>query len=365
MNADRARARVECLLRVARRIQDPTDEIGHEARKRLPAVTGLTLESIQLGLDEHFETRPTAGEIDALVQSTTPAPVCHVIMSANVFTAPLRALALALATSERVYVRASHRDPVITQLLIRMLAQDRQFAQLDGLVLLDETIHPKPGHELQIYGSNESIAAIMVELPAGVLVRAHGTGIGLAIVNENEHVVSAAESLARDIGVFDQRGCLSPRFVLVEGGEERAQRFSAALDEALTLFAFRYPRGSLDTGMQAEIAKYRATMEAIGTYWEGPSHAVGFDPAPRALVLPPAARIVHVVPADERNASILLQPWIQYVTAVGANGQGGLSGMLKEWLPRARRSSLGLMQRPLFDGPVDGRTELVRVSWFL
>lgn len=359
MKNDGARARVECLVRVARRIQDPTDEIGREARVRLVEVTGLTRESIELALCDHLETDPTPTELDALVKSTASAPVCQVMMSANVCTAPLRALALALATSARVFVRASRRDPVVTQLLIRMLESDQQFAALGGSVLMVETLHPEPGHELHVYGSDETIASIVVGLPEGVIVRGHGTGIGLAVVGDDVDMAHAAEALARDVGVFDQRGCLSPRFVLVEGGTERAEGFCAALDDALTHFSLRYPRGDVDAGLRTEIAQYRATMEAIGLYWEGSAHAVGLDPAPRALVLPPAARIVHVIAANQNDTRLLLAPWARYVTAVGVTSENGLSQMIKEWFPQARRSRLGFMQKPLFDGPVDARTMAV------
>lgn len=363
MNDQRARARVLCVVRAARRIQDPADEMGREARERLPGVTGLLSETIELALAEYFETQPTDGEVDSLVQSTTSAPVCHVIMSANVCTAPLRALALAVATSNRVLVRASRRDPVITELLIRALSADADFAANSGSVEMVDTVHARAGDELHVYGSDESIAAITSELPAGVLVRAHGTGIGIAIVGENVDQRSAAAAIARDVSVFDQRGCLSPRFVFVEGDEFCVSGVFKQLDEMLGVFSFRYPRGTVDCGLQLEIAHYRATMEAIGLYWDGPSHGVGIDDAPRALILPPAARIVHVVPA--RNARALLAPWLRYVTAVGLDGESGLARWLKEAIPRARWSRLGWMQRPLLDGPVDGRTGPIRVSGFL
>lgn len=362
MNADRARARVECVLRAARRIQDPADELGREARKRLPEATGLSVESIELALKDHFETYPTDAEMDALLESTGRADVCHVILSANVFTASLRALVLAVATAPRVYVRRSRRDSVVAELLICCLALDGLFADLDGNVLFVDEVNPEPGHELHIYGSDETISTILANLPEGVLVRAHGTGLGLAIVGANDDVGVVAEALARDIGIFDQRGCLSPRFVFVEGDEAWARQFCEKLDEVLTRFALRVPRGELDEGLRAEVARYQATEEAIGTYWHGFAHGIGFDPEPRALMLPPAARIVHVVAVDEARARLLIEPWKRYVTAVGANGESGLAGMMKKWLPQARWSRLGNMQRPLLDGPVDGRTGVVRVG---
>lgn len=360
MTLDPVRLRLECVLRAARRIQDPTDELGHEARKRLPETTGLSNESIELALKDHFETRPTAAEIDALLESTGRANVCHVILSANVFTAALRALVLAVATAPMVYVRRSRRDFVMAELLIRSLGLDGPLADSQGRVLWVDEVKPAPGDELHIYGSDETISTITANLPEGVLVRAHGTGLGIAIVGRDDDLQLATESLARDIGVFDQRGCLSPRFVFVEGDEKRGQAFCEKLDDALKLFALRYPRGELDEGLRAEVARYRATMEAIGTYWDGYGHGIGFDPEPRALILPPAARIVHIVAVDEARARILLEPWKRYVTAVGANAENGLAGALRQSLAQARWSRLGYMQRPLLDGPVDGRTGVGR-----
>jgi len=362
VNSAQARARVNCLVRAGRRIQDPADVLGQEARRRLPEVTGLTGQSIELALQEHFETFPTDESIDSLLASTSKAPVCHVTLSANVFLAPLRALALAVATSEIVHVRPSRRDPVVTELLVRALAEDPDFAANGGSLQLVEMVCPEPGHELHLYGSDENLAAIMSTLPEGVIVRAHGSGLALAIVSTADDLEEAAEALARDIGVFDQRGCLSPRFVFVEGSAIRAESFGATLHRALLRFSEKYPRGALDVGLQSEMAQYRATIESIGTYWEGPSHAVGFAPNPRALALPPAARIVQIVASDEGDPEQLLAPWIRYVTAVGTNSETGLSQKMKEWLPQVRWSRLGFMQRPPLDGPVDQRTRATKTA---
>ena len=354
VSGDEARRRVLRVIAAARRIQDSSDALGQEARAVLPEATGLTSETVELALREHFETSPTDAEIDALLASTGNAAVCHVVLSANVCTAPLRAIALAVATSPRVYVKPSRRDPVVTELLVRLLVDDPEFVA-EGHLEIVETVCPESGHELHIYGSDATIVALTSNLPEGVVVRAHGTGIGLAVVGGATNLDVAAEAIARDVIVFDQRGCLSPRFVLIEGDVLRGERFVEAIYVTLDKLSLRYPRGKLDEAFFAEIAQYRATMQAIGSYSSGASFAVGFDPEPRALVLPPAARIVHVVAAQAHEVRALLEPWARYVTAVGVDDAGALSTAVLSLVPEARRSELGAMQTPLFDGPVDKR----------
>jgi hypothetical protein len=127
------------------------------------------------------------------------------------------------------------------------------------------------------------------------------------------------------------------------------------LHAALAEFGKRVPRGRLFSEEAAGIALYRGALEAVGQYWSGDGHGVGFDPAPRALVLPPAARVVHVVPADGATAPRLLEPIAPAIAAIGADEGGDFVETVYAVAPRARRSRLGAMQRPPLDGPVDLR----------
>ena len=349
-----ARARVLRVIAAGRRIQDPNDPLGVEARARLPEATGLHPKGVELALTEHLETSPTDAEIDALLARTGHAPRCHVVLAANVCTAPLRAIALAAATSPAILVRPSRRDPVVAELLVRALSEDETFVATSTLTLTN-AVAPSPGDELHVYGSDASIAAITQGLPAGVLVRGHGTGFGLVVVSADDTLHDAADAIIRDVVPFDQRGCLSPRFLLVEGGADRAEALVRALDLLFTSAAERVPRGPLDPALAAEITLYGASMEAVGLFLAGPAHALGFDPSPRALVLPPAARVLHVVALSPADVPRLLGPWASYVTTVGLGSDGPLARAVLERAPFARRSALGAMQRPPLDGPVDLR----------
>ncbi|EYF02336.1 acyl-CoA reductase [Chondromyces apiculatus] len=348
------RARLECVLTAAQRIADPSDPLGVEARQRLPATSGLSPEGVELALTAHLETHATDTHLRSLLSTTAQAPRCQVVLSANVCTAALRALAVATATAPRVSARPSRRDPVVAELVARALLDDARF---QGSIEIVQTpaLPGLPGDELHVYGTDATVALLAEKAGPGVVVRGHGTGMGIAVVDAAADVAEAARAIADDVVPFDQRGCLSPRVVLVEGPSLRAESLARALHQELDRAGGKVPRGPLDDATRSEISLYRATIETIGTWWEGCHHGVGLDPDPRALMLPPPARVVHVVPSLAERIGDLLKPWMALISAVGGDGDGHLLEAVLHQLPHARRSALGQMQRPPLDGPVDLR----------
>jgi hypothetical protein len=349
------RARVLRVVAAGRRIADPGDPLGREARRELPGSSGLSPEGVALALAEHLETDPAPEHLDALLGLAGAAPRCHVVLAANVCTAALRALAVAVATAPIVAVRPSRRDPVLAAILVRELGADPAFAAAGGAIARVAEVTPIAGDELHVHGSDETVESLRAGIAPGVVLRGHGTGLGVAVVGSGAALEQAARRIARDVVPFDQRGCLSPRAVLVEGGAERAAELAAALDRALGELGERVPRGPLDAATLGEIALYRAAIEAVGALRSGPHHAVGIDLDPRALLLPPAARVVHVAPSGAGVAPALLAPWARYLTTVGSDDEGPLTRAALALAPRARRARLGAMQQPPLDGPVDLR----------
>jgi acyl-CoA reductase-like NAD-dependent aldehyde dehydrogenase len=340
-----ARARrVQRAVALAARIADPADGLGVEARRELAVTSGLSREGVELALAQHLEVAIDATELASLLAAVDLAPRCHVILAANVCTAALRAVALALAASPSVTIRPSRRDPGLALILARELA-----------LTLTDTITAAPGDALHVYGSDATIAEVRASTAEGVHVRGHGTGLGIAVVGADVDLDDAARALAADVIPFDQRGCLSPRFALVEGGEDRVSTFAQSLHIALLELGERVPRGPLDEATLAAIALHSAAIDAVGERFTGPQHLVSLDLAPRALLLPPAARVLHVVPASAADAVRLLGPWARLVTTVGSAGRGALLDATLALAPEARPAALGRMQRPPLDGPVDRR----------
>src|SRR5690606_16063514 len=199
-------ARVQGFLEAAARLSNPNDPLGRAARARLPESTGLSPAGVAYALEHCLERCPSPAELGRVCSQVSESPRAHVLLSANVFTAPVRAVALALAASERVCVRTSRREPVMTELLLE--ASGGQFELVSALT-------PSAGDQLWAYGSDQTLAAVANELPSGVVFHGHGSGFGLAIVDDAGlcDLERAADGLARDCIAFDQRGCLSPRLV--------------------------------------------------------------------------------------------------------------------------------------------------------
>ncbi len=346
--------RVKEAVAAARRIADPHDPLGLEARARLPEASGLSPAGVELALSEHLEVHPAHEEIELLVRSCGRSSRCGVVLAANVCTAALRAIACALATAPEVWVRPSRRDPVMAELLVRVLAER-------GLqISIEQRVATRPGDELHLYGSDGSLAEIVAALPAGVRVRRHGSGLGIALVLKPASLEQAATALARDLLPFDGRGCLSPRFAFVEGGPERAEQLAEQLHGVLEQAARTTPRGPLDADAHFELNRFRAAYELAGRTYGGNDHLIAFDPAPEALLLPPPQRCLTVVPIDTVGLGSLLSPWAGHVTALGVlpSSEFGSELLLEltALCPSARRSLVGQMQKPPFDGPVDLRS---------
>jgi hypothetical protein len=335
---------VRRLLAAARAVYDDRESLAPTIARD----TGLTRQGVELGF-ESLEREATDADLRALVAAAGDARRVHVILSANVFTAPLRALALARAASERVTVRPSPRDPTLTHALAAAsrdeavtIVADRDAAAIDA-------------GEIHVYGRAETIAAVRGSARAGVVVRGHGPGLGAAFVTSAADLDAAAEGLARDVVAFDQRGCLSPRVAVVEGDEARAEVFAEALWARLAGWGQRVPCGDLDRGERAEAVRWRETAAFAARVWAAPDAVVALQPAGAPLLVPPPGRHVAIVAAlSLEGASSRLAAVAPFVVAVGTDDPPRLSGAPPS-LSRARVSVLGAMQRPPLDGPVDRR----------
>jgi hypothetical protein len=354
-----------------RRLLSAADDVYRERRRLAPAIaeaTGLSPEGVELGF-ESLEREASDEELRSLVASAGDAPQVHVVLSANVFVAPLRALALARAASSRVTIRPSPRDPVLTRALVEaasdpaiQVVEERDVASVLG------------AGEVHVYGRDETIAEVRRGLRArareNVRVRGYGAGMGAAVVSEGASIERAAEDLARDVVAFDQRGCLSPSVVAVLGDDARAASFGEALHERLDGWAVRVPRGDLGPEEQAEASRWRDAMAFAGSLHgelrgggartRARSHMVAVTPEGSPWWPPPPGRHVQVIAVSTSALGERLAPLAPVLVALGTDDPARLAALVALDAPAPssfspRVSALGRMQRPALDGPVDRR----------
>jgi hypothetical protein len=345
----RAKDRVRALVRAAQRIADPNDPLGREARPLLVASTGLSAEGVELALAECLETHPSEDDIERLASSVTPAPRAHVVLSASVFVAAHRAIALGLASSVSVFVKPSRRDPAMSHLLARAAP---------GLFHIVDRLDASSGDVVFAYGSDDALGAVRSALPDGVRFEAHGTGIGVCVLEldtdaASEELERLARAVASDVVPFDQFGCLSPRVVLVVGSEVETERFASSLAQALSDAEVRVPRGRIPDDVAVAAARYRDAMTVAAAVLPAGFGCVGVAREAGIGVIPPPGRNIHVARVIDMGRTV--ESLRQWVTVFGVAGSAALAGQLAELAPGARRVRPGFMQRPAFDGPVDLR----------
>jgi hypothetical protein len=342
-------SRVLRLVEAARRIADPSDPMGRRARLELPRVTRLSPEGVELALARCLETQPSEEELESLCLRTPSARQAHVLLSASVFVAAHRAIAVGLAASQRVEVRPSRREPTMAALL---------FDATGGAFRIVEELGPLPGDHVWAYGSDATLAALGGELPAGVVLHGHGTGFGAAVVeppvgvDETSFADRVAAELAVDVALFDQRGCLSPRLVLTSTSGF-ARLFATALARELAALEQRVPRGWISPDERAAAVRYRDTMLYLADAMPAGEGLVGLDLEGNRMIAPPVGRLVHV--ARVENPAQAVSKLAPVLAAVGVACSAELQERIRQAVPRARVGAVGQMQRPPFDGPVDLR----------
>ena len=193
--------------------------------------------------------------------------------------------------------------------------------------------------------------------------------ISLAVLGrdalDERSLARAADALALDVSIDDQRGCHSPHLVFVEdGGAVDARRFAAALAAALERALARVPKPPVSPADAYRVASVRAawtldgTVHASrGTAWTVVcSETAGFDDrcGGRVVFVRPIADVMDVLPLlgpGQQAVGLLLDPGREPAFALGAAARGV-----------ARLTRLGQMAR--FDYPWDGTFPIDRfVRW--
>ncbi len=268
-----------------------------------------------------------------------PALVVQILAS-NVPALAVPAIALACLAGVATVVKSGRADPLSAPAFHRALAAvDPALAatvvpadwrggdrRVEDAVLARADLVVASGHDA-------TLAALAARTHAPLV--AYGTRTSLAAVGRDAPPAAAAH-LALDAALYDQRGCLSPREVWVEGD---ADGFAARLTAALRGLAADLPPGP--AGLTERAAERIAADEAE---WRGA----------RVVAAGGRALVVHAIDSLAALASRLAPGTVECVGVAGAR----LDAATLRRAGVARLCPLGRMQRPRLSWPRGQRPPL-------
>ncbi len=365
---------VQALSAAATKLADPSDPLGRTLRDEARVASGLSPEMVEWCLTTTLSTVTPTALLSVLeqAQGKPPAGTCAVVLAGNVFTAALRAIYLPLVAGAPVIAKAATGDDVLAHhVQLALAATDPEvarsyelvrFAREDDLAMRALLDH---ANVVSIYGDDASVEQISARARAGTTIIPHGHGLSaLYFPKEGLETESSARDLARrvalDIAAYDQHGCLSPHFVVIErGGRIDARRFAQLLaTDALPMIEALLPRGPLHAHEKAACLQWRAAASARGELFANPHSAVSYE-GPLSLRENPGAR--HIAIHDCANDAELLASLTPYGTHLKSLGIAGPREIRERITtlfaasPRPPRICRpGEMQTPAFTVPADG-----------
>lgn len=270
------------------------------------------------------------------------------VMPANVPGAGLHELAIALVAGATAIIKVSSREPFFFTAMLRTLAEIAP--ELGARTAAVNFGRERPDlMESVLDACNFAVAlgddATMVALAGRTRLFAFGSRASGALVRRDachdNRIAEMAAGLARDVVLFEQRGCLSPHHLFLEGADQAvATRFCELLARELSALALSLPPARIPFHVASVIRRMResARWRRIGgqdvALFEGPAMAwtVVLDAEAR-FQLSPGYRTVTVSTVQnldelERRLAPIAGRLEAFAIAAGAESTGEASDRL-------------------------------------
>jgi hypothetical protein len=283
------------------------------------------------------------------------------VLAANLPGLAVQPLLPALALNRPVFLKSPSAEPLFAPAFLAALV--RREPRLGAALAAATWPGGDPALEAPVlagvgtilaYGGEEALDDLERRAP-GKLVR-YGPKTSLAVLAADAtgaDLEAIARGLARDVALFDQRGCLSIAAIYMEGTPEGAEELAVRLAAALSELAQVWPPGPSEPGEAAAVQQLRLTAEMRGLFQPRLPLAAGtviVDPEP-AFQPSPGLRTVRIHPlADLGGLPGLLAPWRGRLQGAALAGQGawriaaGITGLAG--LGVSRTAAPGELQSP-------------------
>ena len=263
-----------------------------------------------------------------------------VVLASNLPALAVQSLLPALALRRPVLLKSPSGEPLFAPAFLAALAQ-REPRLAGGMAAVTW-----PGGERRLeapvlanvgtvvaYGENRTLEDLARRAPGKVV--GYGPKTSLAVLGADVSPEAAAEGLARDVALFDQRGCLSVNAVYTAGDP---LELAEELWHALLDLSWLMPAGLTDAATLAAVQQARLEGEmrglaqpempvASGTILVDPE--VAFRPSP-------GLRTVRIHPLEDlARLPEVLAPWKGKLQGAALAGEGA-------WALEAQLARLGV-----------------------
>lgn len=200
--------------------------------------------------------------------SRRPRTLAAVVLAGNVPALAVQAVLPALVLGRPLLAKSASSEPLFAAALVAALTRrEPSFAQAFAAVRFDGADAALgeaafgPAGRVVAYGGAGAVGALAERLGSRLL--AYGPKASVALVaRDGIDPIAVGRALARDVALFDQRGCLSLHAVYAEGdGREIAE----ALAWGLALEHGRLPPGPIEPAAAAAVQQLRGRAELSGT----------------------------------------------------------------------------------------------------
>jgi hypothetical protein len=278
-----------------------------------------------------------------------------VVLAANLPGLAVQPLLRGLARGDAVLLKSASAEPCFAPAFVAALtAFEPALGDCVAAVTWpggDLEIEPpllERARRVEVFGGDDAVRSWRGR--AGDRLKAYGPRLSVGIVARGADLAAAAAGLARDIALFDQRGCLSPQAILVE---ENADRLAAELAAALTAIAREIPAGAALATDLAAVQQVRAEAEMRGL--TAPVMAIDdgtvIVETGAALEPSPGRRTVRLYTLGSMDSlAARLAPWRGRIQGAALCGElsEGAHETLRE-LDVTRLAPAGELQRPEAD----------------
>jgi hypothetical protein len=370
--------RIAAFDRLASRWLEPGFAPRQRALATLPAVTGYAPETIRHAVDRLWAalaSRELGRVAAAELGGGTPERLAFHSLAGNVPGVGILGIVAALVAGVPSVVKTAEREPLLPLLFAESLAgvEPRLAAALavahwPGGSDVHQRLAVSRASVILAYGRDDSIASLAALAPRRLL--RFGPHLSVAVVCRESSGPDAAATAARQIALFDQQGCLSPQYlVLEESAPESTDAFLAALTDALRGLAVELPQAPLT--LDEATAAWRHLEHQRWREQEGEPVRVLADRTARFSVvcdrgetLPPSPLNRHVVVlpvADLGRAQARLERLVGTIDTIGVaapQSRLGEVAALADACGAHRLCPLERMQAPPFTWRQSGHARL-------